>query len=61
MQKNNLEALIDNEHLLFPLTMQKTSKKRKWREIEDFKAKQNLRKELEEIDQSFDLTVTNLI
>ena len=41
--------------------MHKRSKPRKWREIEEVKARLRLTKELHDIDQSFDFSLADLL
>ncbi len=56
----NIEAqMVDNDALFFTPKKRQT-RSRKWREIEEFKAQQNLSKELRDIDQSFAYTLSNL-
>ncbi|NKF50981.1 DUF3545 family protein [Shewanella sp. WXL01] len=44
-----------------PTRTRSSSKKRKWREIEAIKDKQRLLKELQDIDNSFDLDINTII
>jgi len=53
------KKMSDEELLMFPTT-KKTSRARKWREIEEIKARQHLMRELKNIDQSFDFSLSEL-
>ena len=61
MQTHKTEEHADNEDSLFSYTKKRTTRSRKWREIEEVKAKQRLRRELKEIDQSFEFSITDLM
>jgi len=52
--------MSDEEQLLFP-TMKKSKRARKWREIEELKARQHLMRELKNIDQNFDFLLSELL
>ena len=41
--------------------IKKTQKTRKWREIEELKSRRELLKELQDIDPSFNFSITDLI
>lgn len=60
MQDNNMDTQIMDEQLLFSIPAKRPVKARKWREIEDIKARQKLAKELHDIDQSFEFSLTDL-
>jgi len=53
------KKMSDEEQLMFPTT-KKTPRTRKWREIEEIKARQHLMRELKNIDQSFDFSLSEL-
>ncbi|WP_372883182.1 DUF3545 family protein [Psychromonas sp.] len=57
MQYNYTETDIDT---VFFAPKKKTPKARKWREIEEIKAQQQLTRELQEIDPSFVFSLTEL-
>lgn len=59
MRDNNLDMQIVSDDLPYTQPMKKASKVRKWREIEALKARNQLSKELQDIDQSFKLSVTD--
>ncbi|WP_435237870.1 DUF3545 family protein [Psychromonas sp. PT13] len=50
---------IVSDDLSYTQPTKKASKVRKWREIEALKARNQLSKELQDIDQSFKLSVTD--
>ncbi|WP_022940877.1 DUF3545 family protein [Psychromonas hadalis] len=58
---HNIETQIINEESLFFISNKKPTRTRKWREIEEIKAKQRLSRELREIDQSFVFSMTDLV
>lgn len=61
MQMNNIDTQIIDEELLFFTPKKKSTRARKWREIEELKARQRLSRELQEIDQSFVFSLTDLV
>lgn len=61
MQNNNVDMQIMDEQSLFSPLVKRPVKARKWREIEEIKARQKLAKELHDIDQSFEFSLTDLI
>lgn len=62
MQYNDTETAIDVDiDAVFFTPKKKVSKARKWREIEQIKAQQQLSKELREIDQSFAFSLTERV
>lgn len=60
MQTHNTEQHIDNENTLFREPKKRIRRARKWREIEEVKGRQHLRRELKEIDQSFEFSIADL-
>jgi len=60
MQKINLEAPANNEDFLHFTPKKRSPTTRKWRQIEDLKARQGLLRELKEIDQSFEFSISDL-
>jgi len=54
------KQMSDEEQLLFP-TAKKSKRTRKWREIEEIKARQHLKRELKNIDQNFDFLLSELL
>ncbi|WP_354625086.1 DUF3545 family protein [Psychromonas sp. MME2] len=56
MQYDNHYFEVDSTHLLHLSTRKKAPKVRKWREIEAFKARQALTKELYDLDPTFQLS-----
>lgn len=58
MQYNYTETEID---AVFFTPKKKAPKARKWREIEEIKAQQQLARELLEIDQSYVFSLTELV
>jgi len=52
--------IIEDDALFFTPKKKTTRSRRKWREIEELKAQQQLNKELREIDQSFAYTLPDL-
>lgn len=61
MQHDSSYTEIDMDSFLFAAPKKKRTKERKWREIEALKARQQLTKELYDIDQSFELRLTDLV
>ena len=61
MLYNNREELEFENKELFSPARKKGKKARMWREIEEVKARQQLSKELHEIDQSFAFSLTDLV
>lgn len=61
MQTHNVETQMINDDSLFFTPKKKLTRSRKWREIEEVKAQQRLRRELKEIDPSFDFTMADLV
>ncbi len=61
MQIQNTEAQMTDEYSLFVIPHKKSTGARKWREIEDIKAQQQLTKELKEIDQSYEFSLSELV
>ena len=61
MQYNNTETKIFTDDTLFFAPPKKIPKARKWQEMETLKAQQKLLKELREIDQSFDYSLSELV
>ncbi len=61
MQMHNNETQIIDDDSLFFTPKKKAARTRKWREIEDIKARQRLTRELREIDQSFVYTLSDLV
>lgn len=61
MQYPNTDMPITDEQSLFSIPSKKTVKARKWREIEEIKARQKLAKELHDIDQGFEFSLTDLM
>jgi hypothetical protein len=61
MQTQNFETQMTDEDSLFFTPKKKSSRARKWREIEDIKARQRLSRELREIDQSFEYSYSDLV
>jgi len=59
MQNNNLDIDLVVDQSLFSAPIKKPVKARKWREIEAIKARQKLAKELQDIDQSDELSVAD--
>lgn len=59
MKDNNLELQMMSDDLPYTQTTKKTTKARRWREIETLKARYRLSKELQDIDQSFELSVND--
>ena len=59
MQNNHLNIEPRVEQSLFLVPVKKPVKARKWREIEAIKARQKLAKELQDIDQSYELSVAD--
>ena len=59
MQNNNVDIELVDEQSLFIVPVKKPLKARKWREIEKIKARQKLAKELQDIDQSYGLSVSD--
>ena len=59
MKDNNLDMQLVSDDLPFAPPPKKIPKSRKWREIEALKARNKLSKELQDIDQSFELSVTD--
>lgn len=53
MQMHHTETQIIDDDLFFYTPKKKSKSARKWREIEDIKARQQLSRELREIDQNF--------
>lgn len=58
-QSNKTEKQLMESSSLFS-NAKKTQKSRKWREIEKFKARQQLLQELQEIDHSFNYPLNDL-
>lgn len=56
----NIETQMVESDALFFTPKKRSTRARKWREIEEFKAQQHLSRELREIDQSFAYTLSNL-
>jgi len=61
MQIHNSDVQMTNEDSLFFTPKRKSTRPRKWREIEDIKAQQRLSRELKEIDQSFEFSLSELV
>ncbi|PKF62002.1 DUF3545 domain-containing protein [Psychromonas sp. psych-6C06] len=61
MQTLNFETQMSDEDALFFTPKKKTSRTRKWREIEEIKERQRLSRELREIDQTFDFSLSELV
>ncbi len=61
MQIQNTEAQMTDEYSLFVIPQKKSTRARKWREIENIKAQQQLTKELKEIDQSYEFSLSELV
>jgi len=61
MQMHNTELPMTDEEALFFTPKKKSTRTRKWREIEELKARQRLSRELREIDQSFDFSLSDLV
>jgi hypothetical protein len=61
MQMHNSDVQLTNEVSLFFTPKRKSTRPRKWREIEDIKAQQRLNRELKEIDQSFEYSLSDLM
>ena len=61
MQYNQNDMQITAAPILSFSPIKKKSKARKWREIEALKARQQLSKELHDIDQSFDFSLSDLL
>ena len=61
MQTQNFETHMIDEDSLFFTPKKKSTRARKWREIEDVKARQRLSRELREIDQSFEYSYSDLV
>ncbi len=61
MQMHNIETQIIDENSLFFNAKKKSTRTRKWREIEEVKARQRLSRELREIDQSFVFSLSDLV
>lgn len=61
MQMHNTETQMTDEDSLFFTPKRKSTRTRKWREIEDIKARQRLSRELREIDQSFEYSLSELV
>lgn len=59
MRDNNLDMQMVSDDLLYVQPVKKSTKVRKWREIEALKARNKLSKELQDIDQSFELSVND--
>ena len=56
----NIETQMVEDDALFFTPKKRSTRSRKWREIEEFKAQQSLSRELREIDQSFAYTLSDL-
>lgn len=61
MQHDSSYTEIDMDSFLLLTPKKKRTKIRKWREIEALKARQQLTRELYDIDQSFELPLTDLV
>ncbi|MCP4321848.1 MAG: DUF3545 family protein [Psychromonas sp.] len=61
MQIQHSETQMFDDDLLFFAPKKKSTRTRKWREIEDIKARQRLSRELREIDQSFVFSLSDLV
>ena len=61
MQMQNIEAQMSDDDSLFFTPKKKSTRSRKWREIEEIKAQQRLNRELQEIDQSFVFSLSDLV
>ena len=61
MQMNQVDTQMIDEDSLFFTPKKKNTRTRKWREIEDIKAQQQLTRELREIDQSFAFSLSDLV
>lgn len=61
MQMHDTEVPMTDDEALFFTPKKKATRSRKWREIENLKAKQNLMRELREIDQSFEYSQSDLV
>jgi len=61
MQIQNIETQMMDDDLLYFTPKKKSTRTRKWREIEDIKARQRLSRELREIDQSFVYSLSDLV
>lgn len=61
MQMQNIETQIFDDDSLFFTPKKKSTRTRKWREIEEIKAQQRLNRELQEIDQSFVFSLSDLV
>ncbi len=61
MQIQDKEMLMMDDDSQFFTAKKKSTRTRKWREIEDIKAQQRLSRELREIDQSFVYSLSDLV
>lgn len=61
MQMQNFKTQMSDEDALLFTPKRKSTRARKWREIEDIKARQRLSRELREIDQSFEYSLSDLV
>jgi hypothetical protein len=61
MQIHNTQTTNIDDNSLFFTPKKKNTRARKWREIEEIKEQQRLNKELQEIDQSFAYSFTDLV
>jgi hypothetical protein len=57
----NIKTQIIDDDSLFFTSKKKIARPRKWREIEEIKAQQRLNRELQEIDQSFVFSFSDLV
>lgn len=61
MQIHNTQTTKVDDNSLFFTPKKKNTRVRKWREIEEIKAQHRLNKELQEIDQSFVYSLSDLV
>tara|TARA_R110001583_G_scaffold10698_2_gene49057 strand:- start:25036 stop:25221 length:186 start_codon:yes stop_codon:yes gene_type:complete len=61
MQIHDTQTSTIDDNSLFFTPKKKNIRIRKWREIEEIKAQQRLNKELQEIDQSFVYSLSDLV
>ncbi len=61
MQIQHTETQMFDDDSLFFAPKKKSTRTRKWREIEDIKARQRLSRELRDIDQSFVFSLSDLV
>ena len=61
MQMQQVDIQTIDEEPLFFTPKKRSTRTRKWREIEAIKAQQRLTKELQEIDQSFAFSLADIV